>query len=336
MAGAGSVEDEAPAGVTSDVQPGTPQHGAVGVGQGEDSAFRADRDPVPVQGVVVPVGRVELVVHAQGEGYARQDAVQGADGLRTDVGGQRRRVREAPGPQGAHRPPEDVHQGVHQVDRGGGVHEERSLLCDEPAGGLDEVADRGDVRIVGVEAVLHSPAACVGEVVGQLGEVDGVFLEDVDAPVHERPGQLGALPARDGGAHRHARGVDAGREVSDVRVVGDAESLRAGPRGGRAPAQDAGRRVSGAPVDRLGVEAAEVGAADQHPEGRRCVHSTPSSTRSAPAAAPVGRRSATFPSRRCRTTASGSSTSQAKCTPAGTPARSTASTASAPTAAVSR
>ncbi len=335
-AGAGPVEDEAPVGVPPDVQAGTPQHGAVGVGQGEDPALRAEGDPVPVEGVVVPVGGVELVVHPQGEGRAGEHAVQGAERLRPDVGGQGRRVREAPGPQRAHRPSEDVHQGVHQVDRGGGVHEERPLPCREPAGRVDEVADRGDVRVVGVEAVLHSPAARVSEVVRQFGEVDGVFLEDVDAPVHECPGQLGAPAAGDGRADGHAGRVDVGRESVGVRVVGDADPLRVGPGGGRSPAEDAGQCVAGAPACRLGVEAAEVGAADQHPEGRRCVHSTPSSTWSASAAAPVGRRSATPRARRCRTTVSGSSTSQAKCTPAGTSARSTAATASAPTVAVSR
>jgi hypothetical protein len=115
------------------------------------------------------------------------------------------------------------------VDRGGGVHEERPLLCDEPTGRLDEGADRGDVRIVGVEAVLHSPLAGVFEVPRQLGEVDGMLLEDVDAPVHECPGQLSPPAARNGGTHRDAGGVDARREVVDLREERDAEALGVRP-----------------------------------------------------------------------------------------------------------
>ncbi len=341
-AGARTVQDEAAVGVPPDVQAGAPQHGTVGVGEGEHSAFGAEGDPVPVQGVVVTVGRVELVVHPQGEGCAGEDSVQGAEGLRPDLGRQRRRVRETPGTQGAHGLPEDVHQGVHQVDRGGGVQEQRALAGDEPPGRFDEGADRSHVRVVGVEPVLDAAAAGVLEVAGQLGQVDGVFLEDVDAPVHQRPRQVGALAARDGRTHRHAGGVDVGGEVVDIGVVGDAQALGVRPGGRRPPAEDARQGVPGAPAHRLGVEAAEVGAADQDTQGCRGAHRTPSSTCStcstcsASAAVPVRWRSATPWERRCPTTVSGSSTSHAKCTPAPTRPRSTASAASAPTAAGSR
>ncbi len=192
------------------------------------------------------------------------------------------------------------------------------------------------MRIVGVEPVLHSPPAGVCEVARQLGEMDGMLLEDVNAAVHECPGQLGSPTSRYGGTHRDAGGVDARREVVGIREERNAEALGVRTGGCRAPAQDAGQDVSGAPAYRLRVEAPEVGAADQYAQRRRFAHSTPSSTWSAPAAAPVSRRSAAPCDRRCRTTVSGSSTSQAKCTPAGIPPRSTASTASAPTAAVRR
>ncbi len=164
---------------------------------------------MPQQGVVVPVGGVELVVHAQRQRDARERPVQTPERM---PGFRGRRVADVPRPDRPQSGAEDVHQRVQKVHRSGGVDEQGGLTLPQLPCSSKESAHRFDMAVMGVDPVLHAVLPGHAQALGELRQMQRVFLEHVHTAPHECLREFGARAAGDRRADRDAGDVDVLRE----------------------------------------------------------------------------------------------------------------------------